>query len=66
MGMGLNESPIIRYLPEGKGRQGRKPGTITAICEPIVWKMSKPGRLTTLWTSTAYYRDGFTIITPWL
>jgi hypothetical protein len=36
--------------------------TLTAICEPIVQKIWEPRRLTTLWASTACYRDGFTFI----
>jgi hypothetical protein len=42
------------------GRQARKTDNLTAICEPIVYKMWEPRRLTTLWASTACYRDGFT------
>jgi hypothetical protein len=49
-----------RNLYEGKGRPARKADNLTAICEPVVWKMWEPGRLTTLWTSTAFYRDSFT------
>jgi hypothetical protein len=30
---------------------------LTTICEPIVWKMWEPRRLTTLWASTTCYRD---------
>jgi hypothetical protein len=33
-----------RNLPGGKGRQARNDDNLTAICEPIVWKMWKPGR----------------------
>jgi hypothetical protein len=33
---------------------------LTAICEPIVWKMWEPRRLTALWAFTACYRDTFT------
>jgi hypothetical protein len=40
-----------RYLPGGKGRSVRKADNITAICEPIVYKMWRPRRLTTLWVS---------------
>jgi hypothetical protein len=43
-----------RNLPGGKGRLARKADNLTAICEPR--------RLTTLWVSTAYYRDSFTFI----
>jgi hypothetical protein len=43
----------------GKG-PARKADNLTAICEPIVEKMWEPRRLTTLWASTACYRDSFT------
>jgi hypothetical protein len=33
---------------------------LTAIFEPIVWKMWEPRRPTTLWASTACFRDSFT------
>jgi hypothetical protein len=46
-----------RNLPEGKGRQTRNADNLTAICEPIVQKMWEPRRVTTLWASTACYRD---------
>jgi hypothetical protein len=51
-----------RNLPGGKGRPARKADNLTAICEPIVWKMWEPRRLTTLWTFTACYRDSFTFV----
>jgi hypothetical protein len=35
------------------GRPGRKADNLTAICEPIAYKMWKPRRLTTLWPSRA-------------
>jgi hypothetical protein len=44
-----------RNLPEGQGRPARK-ADLTAICEPIVWKMWELRRLKTLWASTACYR----------
>jgi hypothetical protein len=47
-------------LPGSKGRPARKTDNLTAICEPIVYKMWQPRRLTTLWASTACYRDRFT------
>jgi hypothetical protein len=50
-----------RNLPGAKGRPARKADKITAICEPTVYKMWKPRRLTTLWASTACYRDSFTL-----
>jgi hypothetical protein len=46
-----------RNLPGDKERPARKADNLTAICEPIVYKMWEPRRLTTLWTSTACYRD---------
>jgi hypothetical protein len=49
-----------RNLPGDKGRPTRKAENLTAICEPIVQKMWEPRRLTTLWASTARYRDNFT------
>jgi hypothetical protein len=33
---------------------------LTAIYEPIIWKMWDPRRITTQWASTACYRDSFT------
>jgi hypothetical protein len=48
-----------RNLPGGKGRPARKADNLTAICEPAVWKMWEPRRLTTLWASTACYKDSF-------
>jgi hypothetical protein len=44
-----------------KGRPARKADNLTAICEPIAWKMWEPRRLTTLWASMAYYMDTFTL-----
>jgi hypothetical protein len=49
-----------RILPGGKGQLVCKADNLTAICEPIVWKMWEPRRLTTIWASTTCYRDGFT------
>jgi hypothetical protein len=46
-------------IPGGKGRPARK-ADFTAICEPTVYKMWAPRRLTTLWASKACYRDTFT------
>jgi hypothetical protein len=49
-----------RNLPGGKGWPARKADSLTAICEPIVYKkMWEPRRLTTVWASTACYRDSF-------
>jgi hypothetical protein len=49
-----------RNVPGGKGRPARKADNLTAICVPIVYKMWEPRRLTTIWNSTACYRDSFT------
>jgi hypothetical protein len=48
-----------RNLPGGKGRPARKADNLTAICESTVYKMWESRRLTTLWSSTACYRDSF-------
>jgi hypothetical protein len=40
-----------------KGRPALKADNLTTICELIVQKMWEPRRLTTLWVSTACYRD---------
>jgi hypothetical protein len=52
-----------RNLPGGEERPARKVDNLTAICAPIVQKMWEPRRLTTLWTFTAYYRNGFIFLT---
>jgi hypothetical protein len=49
-----------RNLPGGKWWLAHKADNLVAICEPTVWKMWEPRRLTTLWASTACYRDSFT------
>jgi hypothetical protein len=46
----------------GKGRLARKADNLTANCEPIVYIMWDPQRLTTLWASIACYRDILFII----
>jgi hypothetical protein len=46
-------------IPGGQGRPERGADNLTAICEPIVYKMWEPRRFTTLWTSMACYRDSF-------
>jgi hypothetical protein len=46
-----------RNLPGGKGQLLPKADNLTAICEPIAYKMWGPRPLTTLWASTACYRD---------
>jgi hypothetical protein len=56
MALGLTQ-PITemstKNLPGGKGRQARKADNLTAISQPIVYKMWEPRRLTTLWAFTA-------------
>jgi hypothetical protein len=52
-----------RSLPGGKGRPAHKADNLTAICEPIVYKTWEPRRLTTLWVSTACYKDICTFYT---
>jgi hypothetical protein len=49
----------IRNLPGGKGQPARKADNLSAICEPIVYKMWVPRRLTSQWVSMACYRDNF-------
>jgi hypothetical protein len=51
-----------RNLPESKGQLECEANNLTAICEPIVWKMWEPRRLTTLWVSMAFYKDSFKFI----
>jgi hypothetical protein len=51
---------ITRKLPGGKERPASKADKLTAICEPIVYKMWESRRLTPLWASTACYREDFT------
>jgi hypothetical protein len=51
-----------RNLPGGEGRPARKADNLTAICEPIVYKMWEPQHLTALWVSTARYRDTFYLL----
>jgi hypothetical protein len=46
-----------RNFPGGKERLTRKDDNLTAICEPIVYKMWETRRLTTLWAFTDCYRD---------
>jgi hypothetical protein len=53
-----------RNLPGAKGRPARKADNLTAICEPIVYKMWGPRRLTSLWAFTACYRNNFTLPYP--
>jgi hypothetical protein len=52
---------ITSNLPGCNGWPACKADNFTTMCEPITWKMWKPQRLTTLWASTAYYRNSFTV-----
>jgi hypothetical protein len=52
-----------RNLPGGKGRQARKADNLTAIREPIVYKMWKPRSLTSAWAFATCFRDSFTLFT---
>jgi hypothetical protein len=54
----------IRNFPGSKGRQKHKADNLTVICQPIILKMWELRRLTTLWASTACYRDSFTYYDP--
>jgi hypothetical protein len=45
-----------------KGRPARGADNLTAICEPIVYNMWEPQRLTTLRAFMACYRDSFTFM----
>jgi hypothetical protein len=49
-----------RNLPGRKGRPVREANKLTAICEPIVYEMWEPRRLTSPWASTVCYKDSFT------
>jgi hypothetical protein len=51
-----------RNLPGGKGRPVHKADKFIVICESTVQKMWEPRRLTTLWASTACYKDSFTFL----
>jgi hypothetical protein len=65
MALGLTQpltEMTTRRLRGHKGRPLRKADNFIVICRPIVKKMWDPRRLTTLWTSTACYRDNFTFI----
>jgi hypothetical protein len=53
-----------RNHPEGIGRPARKADNLTAICEPFISKIWEPRPLTTIWASTASYRDTFLTL-PW-
>jgi hypothetical protein len=58
--LGNQFGEVLRCLPGRKGRTDRKAEDLTAICEPIVYKMWEPRRLTTPWAFTDCCRDSFT------
>jgi hypothetical protein len=66
MALGLTQPLIERvsgiFLGVNGGRSAREADSLTAIYEPIVWKMWEPRRLTTLWTSVTCYRYSFTFL----
>jgi hypothetical protein len=49
-----------RNFPGDRERPARKADDLTAICEPIAWKMWEPRRLTTLWAFTPCYEGNVT------
>jgi hypothetical protein len=51
-----------RNLPRGKEQPAHKADNLIGICEPIVYKMREPRRLTNLWASAVCYRDIFTFM----
>jgi hypothetical protein len=50
-----------RNPTEGGDRPLRKSDNLTAFCEPIVYNMWEPRRLTNLWASTTCYRNSFIV-----
>jgi hypothetical protein len=63
MALGLTQ-PLTEMstmnLPGDEGQPAHRVDNLTTICEPIVYKMWEPQRLTILWASTPCYRDSFT------
>jgi hypothetical protein len=57
-----NEYQESSWGERAPGRPARKAHNPTALSQTIVWKMWGPRRLTTLWVSTAYYRESFTFL----
>jgi hypothetical protein len=51
-----------RNLPGSKERLAHTADNLTAICEPIVYKIWEPWRLKILWSATACYRESFTFL----
>jgi hypothetical protein len=46
-----------RNRPGSRERPARKADSLTAMCDPLVDKIWERLRSTTLWGSTAYYRN---------
>jgi hypothetical protein len=66
MALGSNQTLIemsIRNFPMGTGRPAHMAENFAAICEYIFLQMLESRRLTTLWTSTDLYKNGFTLFT---
>jgi hypothetical protein len=57
--LNLQQKWVLGIFLGGQGRPARKSDNLTAICEPTVYKMWEPQRLTTLWASTACYKYAF-------
>jgi hypothetical protein len=55
----------IRNLPGSKVLPALKAENLTPFCEPLLQKICESRRLTTLWASTACYRDSFTLGLWW-
>jgi hypothetical protein len=55
----LQQKWIPRTFLGGEARPARKVDNLTAISEPTVQKLCEPRRFTTLWASTASYRDSY-------
>jgi hypothetical protein len=51
-----------RNLPDGNAWPARKGDYLAAICEPVFKKNVEPRSFTSLWASTACYRDNFTLV----
>jgi hypothetical protein len=52
----------IRILPGGKGWPARKPDNLSAICEPIIYKIWEPRRITTQWALHSCLSDSVTFM----
>jgi hypothetical protein len=49
----------------GKERPAHKADNLTAIYEPIIYKMWEPRRFTTLYASKTCYSDSFCLFMEW-